>query len=87
MKTKRGRWIVGGLVLVAVVIGVLLLLPLRGQGRTAMVIETVNEVDAHPRPRDDWEPAVVDMVIHTGGQVRTWAESSARLELLEGCCL
>ncbi len=41
-------------------------------------------MDAHPRPRGDWEPAVVDMAIYGGGQVRTGAESSARLELLEG---
>jgi hypothetical protein len=48
------------------------------------VIEAVNEVDAHPRSRDDWEPAAVDMVIYGGGQVRTWADSTARIELLEG---
>lgn len=41
-------------------------------------------MDAHPRPKDDWQPVVVGMDIHGGGQVRTGSESSARLELLEG---
>lgn len=56
----------------------------RDQENSATVIETVKEVDAHPYPRDDWEPAIVDMIIYGGGQVRTGAASSARLELLEG---
>jgi len=71
-------------VLAVAVAIVLFLLSARGQERPATVVETVNKVDAHPRPRDDWQPAVVEMAIYGGGQVRTGAESSARLELLEG---
>jgi hypothetical protein len=81
---KRRFWIAGGLVLVAVVVAVLFLLLTRGQEHPATVIEAVNKVDAHPRPRDDWQPATVGMAIYGGGQVRTGAASSARLELLEG---
>ncbi|MFZ5916046.1 MAG: FecR family protein [Chloroflexota bacterium] len=81
---KQRLWIAGGLVLVVVVIIVILLFSLREQERTATVIEAVNEVDAHPRPKDNWLPAVVDMTIYGGGQVRAGTESSARLELLEG---
>lgn len=81
---KKRFWIAGGLVLMAVAAVVLLLLPSRGQENTATVIETVNRVDAHPRPKDDWQTAIVNMAIYGGGQVRTGAESSARLELLEG---
>jgi hypothetical protein len=78
-------WIVGGLVLVAVVVAVILvLLPSGEQDRSATVVETVNQVDAHPRPRDDWQPATVGLEIYGGGRVRTGAASSARLELLEG---
>jgi hypothetical protein len=54
-----------------------------GEGR-ATVIEVVNEVDAHPRPEDDWRPAQADMTIYGGGRVRTGATSSAQLALLEG---
>jgi len=81
---KKRLWIVGGLVLVAAVATALFLLTTRGQERPATVVEVVNKVDAHPHPRDDWQSAVVDMAIYGGGQVRTGAESSARLELLEG---
>ena len=81
---KRRFWIAGGLVLVSVLVVVLLLLPSREQEHPATVVETVNQVDAHARPRDDWRPAVVDMLIYGGGQVRTGTESSAKLELLEG---
>jgi len=81
---KRRLWIAGGLVLVAAVAIALSLFFARGQEHMATVVEVINKVDAHPRPKDDWLPAVVDMAIYGGGQVRTWAESSARLELLEG---
>jgi hypothetical protein len=80
---KRRFWIAGGLVLVAVIV-VLFLLLAGGEEHPATVVEAVNKVDAHPRPRDDWGPATVGMAIYGGGQVRTGAESSARLELLEG---
>ncbi|RLC57890.1 MAG: hypothetical protein DRI80_14440 [Chloroflexota bacterium] len=84
MNVRKRFWIAGGLALVAVVVAVLLLLPSGGEERPAMVVEAVNKVDAHPRPKDDWQPATVDMAIYGGGQVRTGIESSARLELLEG---
>jgi hypothetical protein len=81
---RRKLWVAGGLVLAAAVTIALLLLATRGQEHTATVVEVINKVDAHPRPEDRWLPAVVDMVIYGGGQVRTGTESSARLELLEG---
>jgi hypothetical protein len=81
---KRRPWIAGALLLVAAVVIALSLFVARGQTHTATVVEVINKVDAHPRPKDDWQPAVVDMVIYGGGQVRTGAESFARLELLEG---
>ena len=82
---RKRFWLVGGLVL-AVVIAVILLFPLppRGQENAATVVEVVNKVDAHPRPKDDWQPAAVGMGVFGGGQVRTGAVSAARLELLEG---
>jgi len=58
--------------------------PTGDQEQPATVIEVVNHVDAHPRPKDDWQPAEVDMAIYGGGRVRTGAASSAQLELLEG---
>jgi thiol-disulfide isomerase/thioredoxin len=79
---KKGFWIIMGLLLTATITcscG-----PPEDQEFSATVIEVVSKVDAHPRPQDDWQPAVVDMAIYGGGQVRTGAESSARLELLEG---
>lgn len=81
---KRRLWIIGGLVLVVAVAVALVLLSTRGQEHTATIVEAINKVDAHPRPKGDWQLAVADMVIYGGGQVRTRAESSARLELLEG---
>jgi hypothetical protein len=81
---QKRVWIVGGLVLMAGVVVVLFLLPSRGQEHPATVVEAVNKVDAHPRPKDDWRAATVGMAIYGGGQVRTGAASSARLELLEG---
>jgi len=81
---QKRLWIVGGLVLMAVVVAVLFLLPSREQEHPATVVEAVNKVDAHPHPKDDWLPAAVGMAIYGGGQVRTGAASSARLEMLEG---
>jgi hypothetical protein len=81
---NRRIWIAGGLVLVAAAGAVLVLLLGRGQEQPATIVEVVNQVDAHPRPEDDWQPAVVDMAVYGGGQVRTGVESWARLELLEG---
>ncbi|UCC64581.1 MAG: FecR domain-containing protein [Anaerolineae bacterium] len=82
---KKGFWIVGGLVLVVVVsIFIFFPFPSGEQENTATIIEVVNKVDAHPRPEDDWQLAVVNMIIYGGGQVRTGGASSTRLELLEG---
>jgi hypothetical protein len=79
---KKGFWIIIGLVLMAAI--TCSCAPTEDQERSATVIEAVNKVDAHPRPKDEWQPAAVDMAIYGGGQVRTGAASSARLELLEG---
>jgi hypothetical protein len=81
---KRRFWIAGGLLLVAVIVVGVVLLPSGEQENTATVVEAVNKVDAHPRPKDAWGPAVAGMTIYGGGQVRTGGASSARLELLEG---
>jgi len=80
---KKRVWIAGGLVLVTIIV-VLFLLLAGGQEHPATIVETVNKVDAHARPRDDWQPAAVDMAIYGGGRVRTGASSAARIELLEG---
>jgi hypothetical protein len=95
---KKGFWLIMSLVLVATITCSCApsgdqegtpskdqeSVPTEEQERSATVVEVVNKVDAHPRPKDDWQPAVVDMDIYGGGQVRTGAASSARLELLEG---
>jgi hypothetical protein len=80
---KKRFWIAGGLMLVAVIV-VLFLLLTGVQEHPATVVEAVNKVDAHPRPKDDWQSAAVGMAIYGGGQVRTGVASLARLELLEG---
>jgi hypothetical protein len=78
-------WVAAGLIVIAVIIAAFFLrLGAGGQERPATVIEAINQVDAHERPRDEWIPAVSGMVIYGGGQVRTGSTSSARLELLEG---
>jgi len=59
-------------------------IPIEEPEHSATVIEIVEKVDAHPRPQDEWEPAIIDLVIYGGGRVRTGLDSSARLELLEG---
>jgi hypothetical protein len=82
---KRRFRIVGGVVVIAVLVAaVLLLVPSKEQENRATIIEMVNKVDAHLRPRDDWLPAAVGMIIYGGGGVRTGEVSSARLELSEG---
>jgi hypothetical protein len=81
---KRNFWLVGGVVVAVLIVVIILLRSSGGQEHPATVIEVVNRVDAHPRPQDDWTSAWVDMRIFGGGQVRTGAESSARLDLLEG---
>jgi hypothetical protein len=82
---KRKFWLAGGVVAaVLIVVAIIVLRPFSEQEHPATVIEVVNQVDAHPRPQDDWTSAWVDMRIFGGGRVRTGGESSARLELLEG---
>ncbi|MFZ5915717.1 MAG: FecR domain-containing protein [Chloroflexota bacterium] len=81
---KKGRWLLAGLGLVAALIAAVLLLSPAASDNTATVIELVNRVEAHPRPKQDWQPAQVNLSIYGGGQVRTGADSSVRLELLEG---
>ena len=72
------------MVLVIAVATVFFLLRFRGQENSATVVEVINQVDAHPHPKDDWQPAVLGMAVYGGGQVRTGAASTARLKLLEG---
>jgi len=84
MNRKKGFWIAAALALVAAVLIFAILRPTGAQERPAKIVECVNTVDAHPGPKDAWQPAVVDMNIFAGGQVRTGAASSARLQLLEG---
>jgi len=79
---ERRFWIVGGLLLALAM--TFACAPTGDQERSATVIEAVNKVDAHSRPQEDWQPAEVDMAIYGGGRVRTGADSSAQLELLEG---
>ena len=82
---KRSFRIVVGVAVVAVIVAaVLLLVPSKEQDNRATIVETVNQVDAHLRPKDDWLPAAVGMIVYGGGGVRTGEVSSARLELAEG---
>lgn len=50
----------------------------------ATVVDVINQVDAHPQPAGEWEPAAVDMAIYQGGQVRAAEASTARLAVGEG---
>ena len=50
---KRRLLIVGGLILVAAVAITLFLLTTNGRKNTATVVEVINRVDAHLRPKDD----------------------------------
>jgi len=81
MKTKG--WIIGYVLLIAVVAVIYFLSP-QEQEHTATVVEIENEVAAHPQPDDEWETAVPNMLIFGGGQVRTGADSWAKLTLPEG---
>lgn len=83
MKHKR-LWLAAGLVLAAAAVAVYFLLTPKIEERPASIMEAVNRVEAHPYVQADWQPAVTGMSIYGGGQVRTGAESWARLSLLEG---
>lgn len=54
------------------------------EGNSATVMETVNQVEAHSRLDDTWQPAKNGMTIYGGGQVRTGVDSSAQVALMEG---
>ena len=79
---RMNDWIIVGLVLTMAITSACA--PSEGQERPATVVEVVNEVEAHSRPKEDWRPAEVDMAIYSGGRVRTGVASSAQLALLEG---
>lgn len=55
---KRPYWIATALALLAAIALFLLTRPSAEPERPATVVETVNQVDAHPRPGDDWRPAL-----------------------------
>jgi len=78
---QKRFWIAGGMLLVMAILISVVLRSTGGDEHPARVVACVNKVDAHPRPQEDWQPAIVDMQIYTGGRVRTGAASSARLEL------
>jgi len=50
----------------------------------ATVVDVINEVDADPLAEGEWQDAVVDMTIYTGGQVWAQESSTARVEAEEG---
>ncbi|MCD6553055.1 MAG: FecR domain-containing protein [Anaerolineae bacterium] len=50
----------------------------------ATITEVINQVEAHSRPGDAWRAAAVNMLLYNGGQVRTFADSSARITLEDG---
>jgi hypothetical protein len=81
---SKRYWLIGAVVAVVVVVILLVVSLTRTQDHTATVIEIVRQVDAQPRSRDAWQTATLEMAIYGGGQVRTGAASSARLQLLEG---
>ena len=87
---KRTLFVAGGalaaivaLCLLAIVVA-RVLLPVAEQERQATVVKIANKVDAHPRPQEDWRPAVANMTVYGGGRVRTGVASSAQLDLQEG---
>jgi C4-dicarboxylate-specific signal transduction histidine kinase len=63
MNRWKGFWIVGGLALVAAFLIFVVLRPTSGQERPAKIVECANTADAHPGPKDAWQPAEVDMNI------------------------
>ena len=80
---KINKWIIGILLLVIVAVATFSYLS-REQEHSATIVHIENEVDAHAQPDEAWETAVSDMIIFSGGQVRTGSESAAQLAMLEG---
>jgi hypothetical protein len=78
---EQTKWVCG---LALAIVVTLSLVACQAQEQPAKVTEIVNLVEAHPRPRDEWEAASVGLAVYGGGQVRTHADSAAWLELLEG---
>lgn len=81
---NKKLWIIAGIVLIGAIAAGYFLLPNRGDKNRAMIVEVTNEVDAHSQPDGEWETAVPDMLIFSGGQVSTKADASAKLALPEG---
>lgn len=53
-------------------------------GPRASVQDLINEVDAHPLPAGDWQPAEIAMTIYVGGEVWAQEASTARVEVPDG---
>jgi hypothetical protein len=79
---KKILWFAVGLMSIAAMAGSCV--QPEGQQTTATVIETIHHVEAHARSQEAWQPATLGMIVYGGGQVRTGADSSARLQLLAG---
>ncbi|MBN1956009.1 MAG: PD40 domain-containing protein [Anaerolineae bacterium] len=54
------------------------------EGPQATVVDTVNEVDAHPVAAGEWQDAQAGMGIYVGGQVWAQEASTARLQAGDG---
>ena len=49
----------------------------------AVVVDVINDVDAHAEPEGDWEAAQADMTIYQGGEVWAQESSTARVGIEE----
>lgn len=45
----------------------------------AIIVDVINDVDAHAQPEQEWQDAVVDMPIYPGGEVWAQEASTARV--------
>jgi len=54
------------------------------EGPQAMVVDVINEVDAHALPEEEWVEAAVDMTIYLGGEVWAQEASTARVGVEKG---
>lgn len=50
-------------------------------GPQAVVVDVINDVDAHALPGGEWAQALVDMVLYLGGEVWAREASTARVEI------